>query len=41
MIVSRPVEPMGKDIGFLPGTMEEKIDALAYANSRQPKVSYG
>ncbi len=25
MIVSRPVEPMGKDIGFLPGTMEEKM----------------
>ena len=25
MIVSRPVQPMGKDIGFLPGTMEEKM----------------
>jgi len=25
LIVSRPVEPMGKDIGFLPGTMEEKM----------------
>lgn len=25
IIVSRPVQPMGKDIGFLPGTMEEKI----------------
>ena len=25
MVVSRPVEPMGKDIGFLPGTMEEKM----------------
>jgi len=23
--VSRPVMPMGKDIGFLPGTMEEKM----------------
>ena len=25
LIVSRPVQPMGKDIGFLPGTMEEKM----------------
>lgn len=25
MVVSRPVQPMGKDIGFLPGTMEEKM----------------
>ena len=25
LIVSRPVEPLGKDIGFLPGTMEEKM----------------
>ena len=25
MIVSRPVEPLGKDIGFLPGSMEEKM----------------
>jgi len=25
VIVSRPVQPMGKDIGFLPGTMEEKM----------------
>jgi len=25
IVISRPVEPMGKDIGFLPGTMEEKI----------------
>jgi PhoH-like ATPase len=24
MIVSRPVQPLGKDIGFLPGTVEEK-----------------
>ena len=24
-VVSRPVQPMGKDIGFLPGTMEEKM----------------
>ena len=26
MIVSRPVQPMGKDIGFLPGTLEEKME---------------
>ncbi len=25
LIVSRPVEPLGKDIGYLPGTMEEKM----------------
>ena len=25
LIVSRPVQAMGKDIGFLPGTMEEKM----------------
>ena len=26
LIVSRPVQPLGKDIGFLPGTLEEKMD---------------
>jgi PhoH-like ATPase len=26
LVVSRPVQPMGKDIGFLPGTIEEKMD---------------
>jgi PhoH-like ATPase len=25
VIVSRPVQPLGKDIGFLPGTMEDKM----------------
>ena len=25
LLVSRPVVPMGRDIGFLPGTMEEKL----------------
>ena len=25
LVVSRPVQPLGKDIGFLPGTMEEKM----------------
>ena len=25
VIVSRPIQPLGKDIGFLPGTMEEKM----------------
>ena len=25
LIVSRPIQPMGKDIGFLPGTLEEKM----------------
>ena len=26
MIVSRPIQPMGKDLGYLPGTIEEKMD---------------
>lgn len=26
LIVSRPIQPMGKDIGYLPGTMEEKME---------------
>ena len=25
LVVSRPVMPMGRDIGFLPGTLEEKM----------------
>ena len=25
LVVSRPVQPMGRDIGFLPGSMEEKM----------------
>ena len=25
MVVSRPVQPMGRDIGYLPGTIEEKM----------------
>lgn len=26
MLISRPVQPTGKDIGYLPGTIEEKMD---------------
>lgn len=26
LIVTRPVQPIGKDLGFLPGTLEEKMD---------------
>tara|TARA_Y100000593_G_scaffold88320_1_gene170389 strand:- start:107 stop:1042 length:936 start_codon:yes stop_codon:yes gene_type:complete len=26
LIVSRPIQPMGKDLGYLPGTIEEKMD---------------
>lgn len=26
LIVTRPVQPVGKDIGFLPGTMQEKME---------------
>ena len=25
IVISRPVQPLGKDIGYLPGTMEEKM----------------
>ena len=25
IVVSRPVQPLGKDIGFLPGDMKEKM----------------
>ena len=25
LVVSRPIQPVGKDIGFLPGTLEEKM----------------
>jgi PhoH-like ATPase len=26
MLISRPIQPMGRDLGFLPGTIEEKLD---------------
>ena len=26
LIVSRPIQPLGNDIGYLPGTLEEKMD---------------
>lgn len=26
LIVSRPIQPMGRDLGYLPGTIEEKLD---------------
>lgn len=26
LVVSRPVQPMGKDLGYLPGSIEEKMD---------------
>ena len=25
LVISRPIQPLGKDIGYLPGTMEEKM----------------
>ena len=25
LVISRPIQPMGRDIGFLPGSMEEKM----------------
>lgn len=26
LIITRPIQPLGKDIGYLPGTLEEKMD---------------
>lgn len=26
MLISRPIQPMGRDLGYLPGTIEEKLD---------------
>lgn len=26
MLISRPIQPMGRELGFLPGTIEEKLD---------------
>ncbi len=50
LVVSRPIQPMGRDIGFLPGTMEEKMspwvapirDNLEYlmANDKATLESY-
>ena len=48
LIVSRPVQPVGKDIGYLPGTLEEKmepwiapirdnLDFLLGANEKKPQ----
>lgn len=48
LIVSRPVQPVGKDIGYLPGTLEEKmepwiapirdnLDFLLGMNGKKPK----
>ena len=34
MIVSRPVQPMGKDIGFLPGYDGRKNASMVNAHSR-------
>ena len=33
LVVSRPIQPMGKDIGYLPGTMEEKMLPSANRNN--------
>jgi PhoH-like ATPase len=51
LIVSRPVQPLGKDIGYLPGTMEEKmrpwlmpiqdnIDFLLNGNSKSMEMFF-
>ena len=46
LVVSRPVMPMGKDIGFLPGTLEDKmapwlapiVDNLEFLTNNDSKV---
>ena len=38
LIVSRPVQPMGKDIGFLPGTVDEKM--LPWLGPIQDNLQY-
>ncbi len=35
LLVSRPIFPMGRDIGFLPGDVQEKLQALDAADLRQ------
>jgi PhoH-like ATPase len=50
MLVSRPVMPLGKDIGFLPGSVEEKLNPwmqpifdnleFLYSNSRKGPRAY-
>jgi PhoH-like ATPase len=49
LVVSRPVQPLGKDIGYLPGTMEEKMrpwlmpvqDNLDFLlNGKKDNISY-
>jgi len=50
IIISRPVQPLGRDIGFLPGTMEEKmlpwlspiqeVEALTYIRGRSIANAY-
>tara|TARA_R110000824_G_scaffold36844_7_gene113949 strand:- start:6269 stop:7576 length:1308 start_codon:yes stop_codon:yes gene_type:complete len=51
LIVSRPIQPLGKDIGYLPGTMEEKmrpwlmpiqdnIDFLLNGNSKSMEMFF-
>lgn len=49
MIVSRPIQAMGGDIGFLPGTLEEKmepwiqpiVDNLDYISKGRPEMVEG
>ena len=41
LVVSRPIQPMGRDIGFLPGTMEEKNVPLGCSYSRQLRIFNG
>ena len=34
IMVSRPIMPLGKDIGYLPGTKDEKLEQLDGADHR-------
>ena len=41
LLISRPTFPMGKDIGYLPGSVEEKLNPLDAAHLRQPRAATG
>ena len=39
LVISRPIQPMGRDIGFLPGTMQENLQFLM-GNDRETLEMY-
>jgi PhoH-like ATPase len=41
LLVSRPVMPLGRDLGFLPGDVEEKLNPWMVSDLRQPRLLAG